>query len=569
MIIKFNEFGGISPRYNSRQLPMPYAVTADNCKMDRGQLRGFAGATTVFGATTLIASLKSIFIYKPVSTEYLLQWPNLTSVVANANPSDVYKRLYWTEQNSVPQMGAQNDIISGVGAYPYNSYDLGVPSPLGLVTPSRVITVDSPSVEDIDGGIATPFIRSYTYTYVTDYGEESPPFVPAGDAAFLTVTLYEGDEVSLSGMSTVPAGNHPFNPASGAKKRVYQTDINGNFRLVAEIALATTTWQGNHMDYDSSVALNLQILIGAEPLSSMQGLVLSRAGFMVGFDGNTLLASSPSLYHNWPLTNREAVPYKILGLVPMSQGILVITEGAVYVAMGNDPSNISIVDLDTSLGCVSAESIVDMGGYAVYASQNGLVAASSGSATIVTSDVILAADWTNYLPETMKGYRHQHRLILNSDSHKFIVNPKGTSDRLVSSTLPVDAGLVYYSNGYLLYTPDGTTLSQFDSDVDNPIPYKWVSAAYIGSQPAVVSCYKLDADDYDDLTMQVYVDGLPLYAGLGLVLNPLHVDSRNNFLLYGRLPVFPAAFDVVVEFSGSSALNSVTLSDNFGELINE
>jgi hypothetical protein len=569
MIINFDEFGGISPRYNPRRLPMPFAKVADNCKMDRGQLRGFAGSLPEFQATTLIASLKSIFVYKPQAIEYLLQFPNFTSVVGGANPSDIHKRVYWTEDGTVPQMGAEDDIIAGVASYPFNSYDLGVPIPTGDATPSRVITGNSPTQDEIDDGTATPSIRAYTYTYVTDYGEESAPYVPAGDAPYPLITLYEGDEVLVSGMSQVPGGNHPFNPVNGAKKRVYQTDLNGNFRLVAEIPLVDTTFQGVHTDFDATPVMNTQILIGAQPLSDMEGLVFSRAGFMLGFVGNTLYRSSPSLPHNWPVINQDAVPFPIQGLVPTSQGVLVITDSAIYVAMGNDPSNLSIVDVDTSLGCVSKESIVDMGDYAVYASQNGLVAATASTASIVTEDIVLPLDWTAFSPETMRGFRHLHRLILMSDTDKFVVNPRGTTDRLVNFDVSVVAGLNYNANGHLLYTPDGVNMLLFDVDINNPLAYTWVSATYTNNQPVITSCYKIDADDFDDLTLQVTIDGVPLYSGAGLLLNPAHVDPQNGALMYGRLPVFRPGFDVTIELSGSSPVNKVSFSDTFEELINE
>lgn len=568
MLVKFDEFGGVSPRYDARRLPMPFAVVADNCKMDRGQLRGFGGNTQVFAPTALINSIASFFVYKPADTEYLLQFQNLTHVVANANPSDSYDRLYWTEVGSPPQMGAFTDLVAG-GSYPTNSYDLGVPSPLGESIPTRVITADSPSEEDIEDGTATPYMRSYTYTFVTQYGEESPPFVPTGETPFALLTLYEGDDVLVSGMSQVPAGNHPFDPANGAKKRVYQTDINGNFRLVAEIALADTTWQGAHMEFDASATMNTEILIGAQPPVNLEGLVYSRAGFAIGFVGNTLHPSSASLFHNFPVPYQEPVPYNIMGLVPTSQGVLVITTSGVYVAVGNDPSNLTIVDVDTSIGCVSKESIVDMGSYVLFASQNGMVMATAGSASVVTSDVILENDWATYSPETIKGFRHLHRYILISDTHRFVVNPKSSNDRLVTFDVPVAAGLLSPSDNHMLYTPDGVSLFKFDSDKSDPLPYTWKSATYINKQPTIVSCYKVDADEFTDLTMQVYIDTIPLYAGEGLALNPSYIDTKNSHLIYGRLPPFPSGFDVVVEFKGSSPVNSIALADSFGEFANE
>lgn len=568
MIIDFMQFGGISPRYDARRLPKPYAVIADDCKMDRGQLRGFGGSEEVFESTPILSGVESLHIYTPDSIDYLLQWPYKVSVVDNANVSDSYKRIYWTAESSSPQMGAKDDIISGAAPYPTNSYDLGVPVPLGLVQVARVITADSPSVDDIEAGTVLPVFRAYTYTFVSHYGEESPPYTPSDGSDLPSVEVYEGDEVTISGMAAVPAGNHAFDSLKGAKKRVYQTDISGNYRRVAEIDLTTAEITISPTDFDSAIVMETDILVGSLPPEELQGLVLNPNGYLLGFVGNTLYASSLYLFHNWPVSNRQAVAYDVLGLVVVSQGVLVITTGGLYAAIGKDPSNIDVVKINDSLGCVSAESIVDMGGYALYASSNGIVYGSTSEATIVTSDVILENDWPSYDPESMVGYRHLQRYIVVGGTENFILNPKGTSDRLVNSSIDISAGFTSKEDGHLYYVEssfDG--LNRFDSDPENPIPYKWTSATYISKMPTVVSCFRIDADDYDDLTLQVYMDGNPLYDNEGIVIDSQYVDPVYSNLMLGRLPEYPKAKDIVLELSGTSAVNSVLFSDSFGELI--
>lgn len=572
MLIKFDKFGGIAPRYGARQLPMPYAITADNCKMDRGQLRGFAGRTQVFNSVVTIPDLKSMFIYSPSDTDYLFQFDDRVSIVDNINPSDQYKRVYWTNENSPPRMSSFSAAIGAGTHYPSNSFLLARPAPLGEIVVNRVVTPDSPSQEDIDEGIPTPFIRSYTYTYVSQFGEESPPFAPAGGGNLPTVTLYEGDEVSITGMATAPAGDYPFDSLQGAKKRVYQIDVNGSFRMVSEVELTTTDLTFNHMGFDSAPAINQDILIGNTPPDELQGLVFHPSGYVMGYVGNTVYASSRKLFHNFPISNTEVAPYRIQGLVSTRQGVLVVTEGGLYLAAGNDPSNITIIEIDGALGCVSKYSIVDMGEYVLYASQNGIVMGDISGARIVTDDVILENDWPSFSPETMQCYRHLNRYLIISDTHKLVLNPRGEADRLTTFQESINCGFTSRDNAHLVYTTSivaGTEIYEMDSDKAAPIPYEWHSATYVSNSPTTVGCFKIDADNFDDVTLQVFVGGVPLFSGNGVVLNASDVDKFNNNIMYGRLPSFPAAMDLAVKVTGTSPINSIAFANMFEEFVNE
>lgn len=570
-MITFDKFGGIAPRFPDRQLPKPYALSAVNCKMDRGQLRAFGGSEAVFGGTNIEATTKTIFFYKPEDITYLLQFSEKADVVQNAHPLDAYKRLYWSKETGVPQMASYTQVL-GAQPRPSDSYILGIPSPSTAPVLERVVTANSPDQASIDDGSAVPYIRAFTYSFVSHFKEESPPYADPNGNALATITLYEGDEVRVSNLETAPTGDYAMDSGLGARKYLYMQDVNGSLRLAANLTLAATEITFNHMDISTAPLINADIKIGANPNPNMKGLSMSNFGFMFGFVDNTVCVSSKYLYHNWPVQYRRPVPSKILKAVPMAQGQLLITEGGVYIAMGADPSNITILEVSSTMGCVSKDSIVDMGSFVLYASRNGIVRADGTGAELVSTDVILENDWAQYQPETFVGYRHLSRYILIGAVRSFIVNPYGTFDRLmdldVVTAFPnsggaINAGITSTTDDYLYYSIGDGALYKFDANPASPLSYEWESATDIQATTVVPSCFRIDAENFNDLYFNVYMDGLPLFVGDGILIDPL---AANGHYFYGRLPSFPPSLDVRISLKGSSQVNHVILSDNFEEM---
>lgn len=558
-MFKLSVFGGVAPRFNERTLPAPYAQTAHNCKMDRGQLRAFAGSAPVAATTTIQANTQTLFRYKPQDTEHYLQWPSKVSAVENALPNDQYRRVYWTGDLDGPRMADSATILGATSTYPSNSFMLGIPYPDVVPVIARTPTADSPTQEEIDNGTANPISRSYTYTYVSDFGEESAPFANADGTPLDVITVYEGDHVTVSNLGTGPSGNYAM---SNGKKRVYQLDLNGQWRLAATIPLAQDSVVIDHMAVNGAVMLS-DIRIGDVPPDTMQGLVMSNFGFLVGFDGSDLCCSSTYLCHNWPLAYRYPIRTKILGLVPATQGVIVVTEGGLYVAMGSDPANITVVSVDETAGCVSADSIVDMGGYVLYCSQNGVMMGTQSEARLVTEPVFLPNDWPEYKPESMVAVRHLNRYIFYNDFYGFVLNPHGESDLLTTFDLKFQAPHTSIKDHHLMYHNGDGKLYKFDADKGNPYPYVWQSTQMIQQGGINGTCLKLDADNFDDISLSVYMDDVQVFSGVRWDVQP------GRPIAYGRLPPYREALDVKVVLQGTSPINSLVIADSFAEMRGE
>lgn len=562
MIIGSRVFGGIAPRFPERKLKAPYATLAENIKMERGQLRSFGGATPAFVGQALVASAETIVPYTKVSgDEILLSWADDVDYVVRPIPNDSLNRVYWTGDNSPnpagrPRMADELSITGGAttGPYPKTSYRLGVPAPQQQMLLERIKGADVP--DDPEAAGMTPYYRSYTYTFVDKFKQESGPFAMADGSALERIVLYEGDTIRVYDMQGSPLQEDEVN-FDGGLIRVYQTDVYGNFRLAAELPAGTTEITLDHMEVNGAVARTLQ----TEPADDrMQGIAMSSFNFMYGFFDNTLCMSDVLLFHSWPSLYQRTTPTKIMGVVPVARGGLVICEGGVYLAFGSDPSNVNIVPIDETKGCVSKQSIVNMGGYAMYASSGGLVVCDGSAVSVVTSDVILDLDWPTYSPETMKAFRHKERYIIFNDSYGFALLPTAAEDKLTNFTYKFDGGFTYVKDSNWYYNDNGS-IKKFDSDPSNPLRYKWESALNILASPTTVSCVKMDVDGVTDLTVNVFMDGEPLLSANGLTVPP----STDKIVQF-RLPPYNQAMEVRYTIEGTAPLNSFYLSNSFAEL---
>lgn len=153
-------FRGMVPRTSERLIGDNMAIAAFNCNITRGQIVPIKGLGLVH--TSLAASLATIYRYRYLD-EY--QWLVSTKVVDFAKSPvarDTLGRFYYSGDGE-PRMSTYADAISGPGLYPAAWYVLGVYYP--VTAPTIAVT----------GGVGVNEDRTYVYTFVNQYGEESGP----------------------------------------------------------------------------------------------------------------------------------------------------------------------------------------------------------------------------------------------------------------------------------------------------------------------------------------------------------------------------------------------------------
>lgn len=565
MRLTIKEFGGIAPRFPDIQLKVPFAIDAANCTMERAQLRALNAPVVSFPTVpldTLSDSTLSIFHYKPAATDYLLTFAERSYCVQNPIPNDQYKRMYWLGSSGVLRYGSMSDVLAGSGPYPAVTagYILGTPIPVARPTLVRV-PYDAAVVdpEATDGKV--PSYRAITYAFVSQFGEIGGMYAPADGSALETIKVYEGDRIAVSALATTPAGNYAM--GAGAKKAIFCTDSNGNWRLVSYLPLTTTQITIDPFNMDTApVATNATYEM---PPTGLQGLVMSPFGFMYGWKDSTLCVSNVLGFHTWNSDYQKSLPFKIIGIVPTTQGAIVMTEGGAFAVLGTDPSTLDVPPITGAPACVAADSIVDMGGFAMYAADDGIVVCDVSGGQIVTEDVILRSQFTDYNPAAFKCYRHRKCYIIISPLLTVLINPEATNSRLMPITFPapVRAGFTYKLDSCFYYMQtDSKKVYRFDAEDDAAVSAYWKSPTLRAPHRLQCRWVGIDGEELQGCRLVVKADGVDISNG-GIVPN-----KSTRFV--ASLPAYRPTTDYSIElYLNGAAINDIKLATSMRELSDE
>lgn len=195
--VNIKAFRGQIPRVSERLLTPNHATRALNCKITSGSLDPLAGIEQVYSTSRTI---ETIYRYRAfvngVFADNWLTWSDDVSIVPSPNANDPDGRFYFTSDSFEPRMSSYAAAISSV-PYPTAWYSLGIAAP--TVAPTVAHT----------GGSSTMETRSYTYTYVTVFGEESPPSPPS-----TLYTTHINATWNLTGLQTAPPNTGTISAAS-------------------------------------------------------------------------------------------------------------------------------------------------------------------------------------------------------------------------------------------------------------------------------------------------------------------------------------------------------------------
>lgn len=411
---------------------------------------------------------------------------------------------------------------------------------LPLVTPNYSILVDSASADPLSES------RVYTYTYVTDLGEEGPPA-----AASEVVNVLDGVTVTLTNMSTTPEG--PYNVTTKRIYRSVQGSGGAGYLFVAEVPAATTTY------VDSVKAENLGesmlTLTWDAPPSDMQGLCIMANGIMAGFSGKDVCFSVPFVPSAWPVGYRLQSDHNIVGIGAFGISLFVGTDAFPYIITGTDPEGMSMVKSTSRQACVSKRSIVDMGGGVFYASPDGICLADATGIRVLTQDVLTRDEWQEYKPESIHATQIDGRYFAFYDTGAtqgcLVLDMSGDGAKLWTSN-------VYYSAAFndvktdSLYLASSGSVQKWDSSA-SPLTYTWRSKIFQLAKPENLGAGQVLASTYP-VMMKVYADGVLKHTQT--------VVNEQPF----KLPAGFRARDWQLELSGTPEIYSAFLSTVVSEL---
>ena len=274
--------------------------------------------------------------------------------------------------------------------------------------------------------------RSYVYTYVTEYGEESAPS-PA------TVLTGWSNGTWTIGLFQPPPDQ--LGVTRNIKKIFLYRTITAQsgsttYYFVAEMPVTQATYTDTIGD-DVIVANNqLQSQLWTPPPESLQGIVVMPNGILAGWKGNEIWFSEPYRPHAWPPSYVLTTEYPIVGLGVTGNSVVAATTGAPYVASGTAPGSMTAIKIQNSEPCHSRKSVLGNSDGVYYASPNGLIMVTQyGQVSNATQAWITREKWQKLTPQANVA-----AVFLTSQYFAWEIAPNGSEGGLGNRGFTVELG---------------------------------------------------------------------------------------------------------------------------------
>lgn len=555
MKLQHSAFRGELPILDARLLPENNAQSARNLDLKRGTLRPEKKPLSV-ASLPGVTTPANLYHYDVGSdgNGFWFSWGRMYDVDVTRSPiaDDAHERVYWTGQGA-PKMSSLDKATSGGGPYPTSWYQLGVPAPgeapsvsapSDRVPPDPVRNEQGDIIKEITFPPRTALETVYVVTCVTGFGEEGPPSLPSG---FIT-RWDSGEDVSAGGsvevaLPSIPSGNFDI-----IAKRVYRAESGGRYQMVAELPASDP----HFTDDVNSPAMGsvLQSVEWDAPPPELSGLTQMPNGVLAGFFGSTVAFCEAYYPHAWPVGYQLAFDDPVVGIAAISSGLVVVTTGQPWLVTGSSPAAMAQMKLDVNQPCISKQSLVDMGGFALYASPDGLVAAGGDGARVITRGMFTRDQWQALQTETIHAYRHDGQYLAFHTDGCFAITP-GESVEFYDVTA---SGGYYDVTRDTLYLIQGSSVSAWGEG--EVMEYTWRSRIHeLPPGGAGFSCAKVVARGYP-IVLRLLADGNTVIEK--------EVSDHQMF----RLPAgYTLSRDWELELVGQYEVHSVQIATSPGELI--
>ncbi len=471
--LKLEGFMGLIPRVSDRLLPAMSATIARNTKLLNGELRAFRTPrqTEEFDEEYTVRRAYRLEYddYGTTEDAWLTFDSRDVDVIRSPLINDVYDRYYIAGEGA-PKYTTLNRILAGLP-----------PLLLGLPAPATAPAVTPPA--------GSTFTRAYVYTFVTTYGEESPPSPP-------TLATGNSGVWALSGLeTTLPDASE----RAVLTKNIYRT-VPGQtgtlFYYVGSVSLGTTTFNDSSTDDQAALGNVLESTTWIEPPDDLEGFVAMPNGYLVGWVGRRLLFSEPYRPHAWPAEYELSTEFEIVSLAVWGSTLVIGTKSKPYVGQGVSPAAFTLQKLDAIEPCLSRRGMVATIAGVYYPSINGLVFVNAQGANIVTQDLLTKEEWSQYNPAdiyaTQLGLQY---IAFNSPTFGFIFNPTEPASRLIElDTFDDVEGIEtdpYTGSVYLL---QNNNAYEWDPEGAVPLFFRWRSKKFHFPRPLNFGAYIMSFD---------------------------------------------------------------------------
>ena len=272
-------------------------------------------------------------------------------------------------------------------------------------------------------------VRSYVFTFVTEFGEEGPPSA----ATLATGAVASTWTITIQG----PTASQTYR-RSLTKTRIYRTVTSSagaaSYYFVDEVPITQTIYSDTKLDTDITGNNQLLSTSWTPPPGDLQGIVALPNGILAGWRSNELWFSEPYRPHAWPVAYQISVESSIVGLGVVGQTLIVCTSTFPYAATGINPSNISLSKIGVYEPCLSRGSIVSSTDGVFYVSPNGLMLAVPGRVQNISRAFLTKDVWVpKFAPDTLRAARLGLAYFAAGTTSGVLIDP--ADPRIALSTL--------------------------------------------------------------------------------------------------------------------------------------
>lgn len=464
--LKLTTFGGMQPRRDVADLPNNYAEKSVNVNY-------YSGDLSPYNAFELDREIpeNSKTIYPFINDKGDKEWfvsPKRYKIIKH----------HGTAEN-------QRVIISGEGRPLTTTFDLfpevrflGVPKP--QETPYAILGL---------GGTGVALSTLYVYTYVNEFDEESQP----SDAS-PAVLKKDGQ------LTVVNIGQQPFiNGVVVKKKRLYRSvAIEGasSYQFLAEVPAQQTSFVDTYTNDALSEVLDTLDWQPSE--EDLRNIIMMANGIYVGHTDKEIYFSEPYIAYAYPVKYSISIQHKILDIaLTGDRSFIVMTDEKPYFIYGDTPDNMTIIESKAKFPGIK-NTLVDMGGGAMYATYEGIVYATGTSRIqLITSKAHSKETFASIIPEETFAYRDEKRYFLITNSGT-IVFDKDTPDFI--SNISYKPNAVHFSEDkFELFCSLNGHLVEFYKKKTRWVSQTWESKNIRTAEYVNMSAYRILADYKDDM----------------------------------------------------------------------
>ena len=531
MIITLSGFRGENRAQHPLNLPETVGTVSLNQNPARGDLRPWkmplsvasvpAGEHTIYRMGRDVAS----------DTNYWLSWTGVVHAVRGFIADDTTERTYYTG-DGFPKW---TDNVLGLASAPYPTAwrQLGIPAP-----------ASAPMLVASGGVSALTETRFYTYTYISDKGEEG-----ANSAISVMLTCKTDAQISITNLQAAPAGSFGIN-----RIRIYRTQSNGTssdpFLFLREIA---STFNST-TDDNRTLGDVLPTTTWLTPPADMTCLTGLWNGMMAGISGNSVRVCEAYKPYAWPLAYEVIPPNaKPVALATFGQSLLVLTTAKPVLVTGGTPDSLDSQPIEVRQACVSARSVVGFGHGVAWACPDGLAYYGAGGAKMITAGLLTRDDWQALAPSTLVGTMYEGAYLgfytVGGVIKGFLVDPMNPTGLFFLDLLAQAAYFDEYQDQ--LYLLDGVSIKKWDAGAAMTTVFR--SKLFHSPKPINLACAEIVADTYP-VSFKLYADGVLRHACIALEQTPF------------RLPAGYRAQNWQIELSSMGAVQGCALASSMAEL---